>query len=262
MKSNSISKLIKTVAPDWAKKICKILFRYQNVIILPDKPSYAEDGLATIHNADFIQDPEFSRAYSLGLQTGSWAGVRWRAHVYSWFALQAFQLEGDFVECGVNRGGFARMVFDYTPLKHSAKKFYLLDTYSGFAADSLNPRELRAGIASAYDYSECYEEVVHTFSSFPNAVIVRGRVPRTLPAVKSTQVAFLSIDMNCVEPEIAAANYFWNLLVPGAVILLDDYGHPRHREQKLAFDKFAIEKGVKILALPTEQGVIFKPHKA
>lgn len=116
MKSNSISKLIKTVAPDWAKKICKILFRYQNVIILPDKPSYAEDGLATIHNADFIQDPEFSRAYSLGLQTGSWAGVRWRAHVYSWFALQAFQLEGDFVECGVNRGGFARMVFDYTPL--------------------------------------------------------------------------------------------------------------------------------------------------
>lgn len=262
MKLSSFSKRFKATIPVWAKKIFKILLRYPNVVILPGKPSYAEDGLATIHNADFIQDPDFSRAYLLGLQTGSWAGVKWRAHVYSWFALQAFQLKGDFVECGVNRGGFARMVFDYTPLRHSDKKFYLLDTFSGFAADSLTSRELQSGIATAYDYSECYEDVVHTFSSFPNAVIVRGRVPETLSAVRSTHVAFLSIDMNCVEPEIAAANFFWDLLVPGAVMLLDDYGHPRHREQKLAFDIFAAEKGVKILALPTEQGVILKPHQA
>jgi hypothetical protein len=66
--------------------------------------------------------------------------------------------------------------------------------------------------------------------------------------------------MNCVEPEIAAAHHFWDLLVPGAIMLLDDYGHPRHREQKLAFDQFAREKGVKILSLPTEQAIIQKPR--
>ena len=260
MKPGSYSQRIKGILPDFVKMIAKILLRYPNVVILPGRPSYAEDGFATIHSADFRSDPDFSNAYAAGLQTGSWAGVQWRAHIYSWFALQAYGLEGDFVECGVNRGGFARMVFDYTPLGSSTKNFYLLDTYSGFVAESLNEKEVESGIAAAYDYGECYEDVVRTFSHFPNAVIVRGRVPDTLSEVQSTRVAFLSIDMNCVEPEIAAAHHFWDLLVPGAIMLLDDYGHPRHREQKLAFDQFAREKGVKILSLPTEQAIIQKPH--
>jgi len=39
---------------------------------------------------------------------------------------------------------------------------------------------------------------------------------------------------------------------------LDDYGFNLHIEQKIAFDKFALDKGVQILQLPTGQGVIFK----
>lgn len=260
MKPSFFSQRMKAIIPDWLKKIAKILLRYPNVVILPNRPSYSEDGFATIHNAEFRQDLDFSRAYQLGLQTGSWKGVEWRAHIYGWFALQACGLNGDFVECGVNRGGFARFVFEYTPLKDLNRNFYLLDTYSGFAVDSLNPREVKSGIAAAYDYSECYEDVVRTFSAFPNAIIVRGRVPNTLKEVKSNRIAFLSIDMNCVEPEIAAAKYFWDILEPGAIMLLDDYGHPRHFEQKLAFDQFARDKGVKILSLPTEQAVIQKPY--
>jgi O-methyltransferase len=242
-------------------KLAKILLRFPNVVILAGRPTYNEDGFAAIHNADFRLDPDFSRAYTLGLQTGSWEGVQWRAHVYCWFALQAYGLEGDFVECGVNRGGFARMVFDYTPISKSSQKFYLLDTYCGLSADSLSDSEIRSGVADAYEYSECYEDVLQTFSPFSNAVIVRGRVPDTLSEVKSKRIAFLSIDMNCVEPEIAAANYFWECLLPGAIMLLDDYGHPRHYEQKLAFDQFARDKGVKILSLPTQQAVIQKPLK-
>ena len=72
-----------------------------------------------------------------------------------------------------------------------------------------------------------------------------------MPAAK---IAFLSIDMNCVEPEIAAAQYFWDRMVPGGAMLLDDYGHPLHINQKRAFDQFAREKGVEILHLPTERG--------
>jgi hypothetical protein len=64
--------------------------------------------------------------------------------------------------------------------------------------------------------------------------------------------------MNVKEPEIAAANYFWEKVVKGGVVILDDYGFPKHIEQKLAFDQFAKEKGVEILSLPTGQGIIFK----
>ena len=65
--------------------------------------------------------------------------------------------------------------------------------------------------------------------------------------------------MNCAVPEIAAAEYFWDKLVSGAVIVLDDYGWVCHIEQKLAFDEFASRKNVQVLVLPTGQGLIFKP---
>ncbi len=84
-------------------------------------------------------------------------------------------------------------------------------------------------------------------------------VPDTLPQCTTDKICYLSIDMNVAEPEIAAANFFWDKIVSGGVIILDDYGFPQHKAQKIAFDKFAKERGVNILCLPTAQGIIFKP---
>ena len=71
-----------------------------------------EDGLATKHNADFMKDARFLRAYELGKQTGSWRHyvIHWRAYVACWAASMGALHEGDFVECGVYRGGFSRMI--------------------------------------------------------------------------------------------------------------------------------------------------------
>jgi O-methyltransferase len=250
---------IKQNLPPGIKKYLKALYRPSHMVVLPFPASYDEDGFATVHNCDFIKDPLFMRAYEKGMETGSWKNIRWRAHVYSWFALQAFRLKGDFVECGVNRGGYARMVYEYMPFSESDKRFYLLDTFNGFDLDLLSNDEIGLGIPEAYNYTECYEQVLQTFSPFANAVVVRGKIPDTLEKVESKEISFLSIDMNCVEPEIAAANHFWDRLVSGGIMLLDDYGHPLHINQKIAFDRFAKEKNVRILHLPTEQGVIMKP---
>ncbi len=65
--------------------------------------------------------------------------------------------------------------------------------------------------------------------------------------------------MNTRDPEIAAAEYFWDKLVSGAAIVLDDYGWRKHIEQKRAFDDFASRRGVQVLSLPTGQGLILKP---
>jgi len=65
--------------------------------------------------------------------------------------------------------------------------------------------------------------------------------------------------MNNAVPEIAAAEYFWEKLVSGAVVVLDDYGFTKHIEQKQAFDYFAQRKGITIMALPTGQGMYIKP---
>jgi hypothetical protein len=65
--------------------------------------------------------------------------------------------------------------------------------------------------------------------------------------------------MNCAAPEVAAARHFWPKMSPGGMIVLDDYGFTVHVEQRRAFDSFAAEQGVPLLALPTGQGLILKP---
>lgn len=223
--------------------------------------TYNQDGLISIHNCDFMKDEKFIRAYQKGENLDSWwkGQIHWRVHILFWAVTRALQLEGDFVECGVNRGGFARSIIEYVDFGQiKDKKYYLLDTFEGLLEQYISAEEKEYGI-DEYQYAECFEEVKKTFGSYQNVVIVKGAVPDTLSEVKSEKVSFLSIDMNCVEPEIAAAEFFWDKLVSGAAIVLDDYGWAKHILQKRAFDKFADEKGVPILSLPTGQGLILKP---
>jgi O-methyltransferase len=65
--------------------------------------------------------------------------------------------------------------------------------------------------------------------------------------------------MNCAWPEERAAEYFWNRLVPGGIIVHDDYGFKLHEEQRKMMDRFAAGRGVPVLALPTGQGIVLKP---
>lgn len=224
------------------------------------KATYNQDGLATAHNADFMSDPRFASAYAAGKATGSWTfgDLAWRAYIVCWAAERGAALAGDFVECGVNRGGYALSVIKYVGFDTLPKKFYLLDTYEGLLDQYISPEEQAHGVRVG-EYEPCYEAVVKTFSPFSNVEIIRGAVPETLPLVGTDQIAFLSLDMNTRDPEIAAAETFWDRLVSGAAIVLDDYGWRKHLEQKLAFDEFARKRGVQVLALPTGQGLILKP---
>lgn len=221
--------------------------------------TYNQDGLATIHNCDFMENEQFKKAYQLGRQTGSWGklDIHWRAFVACWGANQVKGLDGDFVECGVNRGGLSLTVMEYIQFKSLQKKFYLLDTFCGLSENHLTEEEKQHG-RKAGGYEECFEEVKRTFRDYKNVILIQGKVPETLSQVTSSKIAYLSIDMNCLVPEIEAIRYFWDKLVRGAFVLLDDYAWVDCFLQKKAFDEFAKEKKIQILPLPTGQGLLFK----
>lgn len=222
--------------------------------------TFVEDGLGTCHNSDFACQPRFQHAYDLGRATGSWRGheLRWRIHVLLWCATVAARLpaSGSFVECGVNRGGFARAIIDYLDQERIGRDFFLFDTFAGFDRSQLSATEAISA-DQHYAYEDCFADVQRTFADMPFVKLVRGSVPGSL--IDVGPVVFLSIDMNCALPEIAAARFFWPHLVPGAPVVLDDYGFALHHEQKQCFDVLAKEWNVEILSLPTGQGIIFKP---
>ena len=236
-----------------------------DALLIPNKfqgpLTYVKDGVATSNNSDFLQDERFRKAYQLAEQTSPWKGfeMQWRTFVVCTLAEMVKRLPGDFVECGVNTGAYSRAVIEYIDFQKTGKTFYLLDTYEGLVPEQLTDKERIAGVKEYFNtYKNVYDQVVKTFSPFRTRII-KGPVPDTLTQCDTNAVCYLSIDMNVVAPEIAAANYFWDKVVSGGVIILDDYGFPAHIEQKKSFDRFAKEKGVSILYIPTGQGIIFKP---
>lgn len=224
--------------------------------------NYNSDGLVVLNNCDCLNEIRFKNAYEYSLSAEDWRmsgfDQRWRFYIVCYFANLAIKLEGDFVECGVFKGGYTLAILNYTNFETTNKTFYLMDTFDGLNEKYLNTSEKKSGLKELYNaYGNVYDFVENIFKDKP-VEIIKGTVPETLPLCKVEKISFLSIDMNCVEPEIAAANYFWDKIVSGGIIVLDDYGFMAHIEQKKAFDEFANQKGISILSLPTGQGVIFK----
>lgn len=251
-----IKKLIKKILPGSIQKKLRI-FNYT----IRGKLSYAEDCLFTTINADFLNDPKFVRAYNLGkdLMQDSWGDYdfRWRAYIVAWAANYAKNLEGDFVECGVNTGMNARMIIDYIEFDKIPKSYYLLDTFTGMDEKYSTKEEMIRSESMGY-VTDIYESVKKTFKDFNNIIVVKGAIPETLPEVSLDKVSLLLIDMNCVMPEVEAMEFFWEKMVPGGLIIMDDHGFPGHGAQRSAHIKFAEKHNVKILPLPTGQGMIIK----
>lgn len=244
---------------NWFRKNYKLI-HYNSEIFnnIHGQLTYNTDGLATSNNCDFINDPRFAAAYEAARKTNPWPNftLMWRVYTVCWYADLVKELDGDFVECGVNTGAYSRAIIEYINFAESNKTFYLMDTFQGLDPRFITEEEKSLGISN-YNYRDCYEEVLKTFAPF-RTKIIRGAIPETLSQCDAQKICYLSIDMNNKIPEIAALEYFWPRIVRQGVILLDDYGFPMHIHQKIAFDEFAKKVNHEIYTMPTGQGLIIK----
>ena len=231
--------------------------------------TYDQDGLRSVHNHEFMDDPSFRKAYDRGVcATGRDYEWHWRVHVGLWVATCATRLAGDFVECGVNRGFLSSAIMNYLEWDSLGKHFYLLDTFKGIDERFISAEDKAAGaveknrisLASGF-YTSGSDEVRANFSEWKNLSLIEGAIPETLAQVHARKISYLHLDMNCSAPEVASAEFFWERLVPGALLLLDDYAYRGFRAQKVAMDQFAQTKACKILSLPTGQGLLIKSER-
>lgn len=224
---------------------------------------YSEDGLFTIHSYNFVNEPRFARAYERGvLATGNDYHFRWRVHVALWVGRTVSRLDGDFVECGVNRGFMSSAIMTDLDWESLGKTFWLLDTFQGLDEKYVSESEKRSGLMKHNNgdfYVRGVESVERNFSEWPSTSIIVGTVPETLNQVTSDKIAFLHLDMNCVEPEVAALEYFWPKLVSGGIVLMDDFAYSGFAAQNKGLSALADKLGVTVFNSPTGQGVMIKP---
>lgn len=229
-------------------------------------PTYADDGLITQHVCDFLEHGRFMVAYQEARQNVPWTHpgeIHYRAYIACWAAERGLSLEGDFVECGVGHGIYSRTICSYLDFAKTGRRFFLFDTYAGIPTETALT-DAERGMAASFNQSHYAGDMLGRasakFAPFPNVQLVQGIVPQSLSTADIGRVAYLSIDMNNAAAEIGAIRYLWDMLVPGAIVLLDDYAYGESfRDQKRAWDAFAREKGVSILSLPTGQGMIIRP---
>jgi O-methyltransferase len=229
--------------------------------------SYDAMGLRAFgKSTEFMRDERFVRAHARGWACVGRKGrhiddIRWTMHVALWAASQAARLSGDFVECGVDNGMLSVAICDWLDFNRQDRDFWLFDTFAGIPESQMSEGE-RVGIGGWHNresYEECFAAAAANFAPWPRCHLVRGEVPDSLAAFPADRsVAFLSIDMNIMLPEIAALDFFWDRIVPGGIVLLDDYCWASHADQRAAFDAFARAHGTLVLSLPTGQGLLVR----
>lgn len=231
------------------------------------RPLYASDGLGVKHkNISFLSEPAFEAAWAAVAKANAphWPEVpdiRWRAHVCVWAATSALQIPGNFVELGVHTGLLSSMICRCTDFaSHADRRFFLFDTFTGIpgtGASTAETVEIARRNAVMY-HSDIFAFATTVFADVPNAQLVRGRLPQSLDGVETGPIAYLSIDLNNAAAEIDSAEILWPRLVPGAIVVLDDYAFAGHEEQYRAWNAFAARQDLRILTLPTGQGMLIK----
>lgn len=219
-------------------------------------PDYSEDAFRASKNCSFLKAADFVKGYEALLKQEPGTKTRWRAHVSQWAGWHAAQLEGDFVETGVNKAAFSASLIEYVDFgRFNDKRFFLIDTFGGLVDTQVSEEE-RAAFKN--QYGDTYQFVKDAFQKIANVQVIRGVVPDVLSTIDFGKIAYLSIDMNCAAPERAALEFFWPRMTPGGVILLDDFCFSGREPQRKSADEFARSVGARVLALPTGQGMLFK----
>jgi hypothetical protein len=213
---------------------------------------FAGDGLFTYNrNLSFLDDEKLMAAHAPHAQDAQVNALIWRIAVVLWGARQGLRLQGDFVECACYRGITAKVICDTIEFhQHPERQYYLYDLFEH--------HKTMAHHAMPAHSRKLFREVKSLFAEVPNVTVTQGKVPDILETVAPEKIAFMHLDLNNAEAEIGALEVLFERMVPGAILVLDDYGWLTYREQRLAEERWFGERGYHVLEIPTGQGIVIK----
>ena len=212
---------------------------------------FADNFLAWGRNMSMLDDRPFVRAWESNIECPSDEAIVWRRYVLACAAYHCVQLDGDFVECGCYTGVGIKTVVDYLGGTAFPKTFWGYDIFRHDPSMANHPMpEHREGL---------YERVRKKFSTYPQVKLIKGMIPQVFENDCPDRIAYLHIDLNQAPAEIAALEHLFDRMVPGGILILDDYEWSGYyRAQKLAEDPWFDARHYRVMPLPTGQGLVIK----
>ena len=212
---------------------------------------FADNFLTWGRNMSILDDAPFVRAWQTNAENASDQAIVWRRYVLACAAYHCVQLEGDFVECGAYTGVGVKTVVDYLGGSAFPKTFWAYDIFEHDASMLNHPmREHGEGL---------YERVRKKFARYPQVLVLKGLIPEVFASGCPDRIAYLHIDLNQAPAEIASLEHLFDRMVPGGILILDDYEWAGvYRDQKLAEDVWFDARHYRVMPLPTGQGIVIK----
>jgi O-methyltransferase len=183
-----------------------------------------------------------------------------RCYILERFVRQCALLEGDMAECGVYKGGGALLMARALQAARSADgrrpELFLFDTFEGMP----DTAGADAQVHNAGDFGDTsLKAVTRLMSPFPFATLRPGFIPATLEGLEDRKFSFVHIDVDLYKSTLDCLDFFYPRLVPGGIILFDDYGMRIYeRAQKQAVDEFFASRAEKPISLTNGQTFLIK----
>lgn len=206
------------------------------------------------NNTDIEKDIEFMELYSKVKDYTMVEIERCYALYTSVKYILKNNIPGDFVECGVWKGGSSMLVALLFKKENVVdRKIYLYDTFAGMTEpgekdgeeEKLEWKKNKKDDGSSNWCFATYEEVSANMKStgYPTANIklVKGKVEETIPEAMPDGIALLRLDTDWYESTKHELIHLFPLLKKSGILIIDDYGS--WQGARKAVDEYFIENG-------------------
>lgn len=178
--------------------------------------------------------------------------------------LKIQDLPGDILEMGVYRGTTLLSWANFMEIRNMGdrqKRVFGFDNFQGFgefdAKDGAEKPEVGKVAKGGFNggaFEEQLRDAINIFDQDrfipykPRVVLVKGNVEETVPKFvqenPGVRFSLLHFDVDLYRPTKIALEHLWPLVVPGGIVLFDEYGIPPWEGESKAVDEFFAGKKI------------------
>jgi hypothetical protein len=160
-------------------------------------------------------------------------------------------LPGDTAECGVWTGSSSWFIAEH--FAGQDKVHHGFDSFEGLSEPS--PED--GGYWHGGDLCTP-EDVARTTLADFEVKLYRGWIPGRFQEIESGTFCFVHVDVDLFEPTRDSIEFFYPRMVPGGVMLFDDYGFLTCPGATSAVNGYMAERPEPVIEVPTGQGFLIK----